>query len=267
MKKIRQKYKESRIVRIATVVAFAGILILPPALHAADPSKLAAELARLRTEVEELASDVESRKDEMRGQLRSYAAQKADLEMELQREEMRLRQIREAKAKRIERMDDDSQRNELLKPVIERSAEVVATQILAGMPFQKEERQAAVNKIKRQNQDGLLRSADAVARLWDRVEDEFRMARENGLYRQVITLGDEEMLVDVARVGMVMLFFKTKDGQVGKAVKQGGKWAFVSLPAKEDKEQVLNLFDSFKKQIRSGFFLLPGSLSSSEGKP
>jgi len=257
---MRQKIKESRAPALLVLLA----ITLPFTLQAADPTKLAEELARLRTEVEELASDVESKKDELRGQIRSYATQKADLEMELGREEMRLKQLREAKTKRIERMTDDSQRNELLKPVVERSAEAVKARILSGLPFQREERAQAVNKIKRQNQDGLLRSADAVARLWDRVEDEFRLARENGIYRQVVNIGDEEMLVDVARIGMVMLFYKTKDGRVGKAIRQGDKWRFAGLPQKEDRDQIFTLFDSFKKQIRTGFFLLPGSLSAEE---
>jgi hypothetical protein len=243
---------------IALVLLLCGI---PTAIYAANPTEFAAELARLRTEVEELSSDVESRKDELRGRLRSYVSQKTDLEMELAREEMRLKQLREAKAKRVERVADDTQRGELLRPVIERSVDALERSVASSLPFQKEERLAAMRKIHKQNHEGLLRSVDAVARLWDRVEDELRLSRENGLYRQVVALDGEELLVDVARIGMVMLYFKTKDGRVGKAVRQGDEWAFVRLTAKEDRDQVLQLFDSFKKQIRSGFFLLPGSLS------
>ena len=251
---------------ISWIVLSMAILMAARDVFAADPANLAGELARLRTEVEELASDVESSKSAMREQLRSYAAQKADLEMELAREELRLRQLREAKAKRIERMADDNQRNELLKPVIARSAGFIEKSMLAGLPFQKSERIEAVKRIEKKNREGLLRSADAVSRLWDRVEDELRLSRENGVYRQVIRLEGEDLLVDVARVGMVMIYFKTKDGRVGRAERLRDGWTYRQLYAKEEKEQIFALFDSFKKQIRSGFFLLPGAAKSTEEK-
>lgn len=223
--------------------------------------ELAKRLAEIRQEVEALSNDITAAREDAKAELRSLAAQKQELQMEREREEMRLKQLQAAKAKRVAEVVDDSNRDELLEPVVLRSADAVAAAISASLPFKKEERLLEIDKLKRKRTEGLIRSADAAARLWDRVEDELRLAGENGIYRQVVKVGSEEMLVDVARVGMVMLFYKTKDGDVGRAEKQGNAWRFVPLSDPEDKKRVLELFDSFKKQIRTGFFILPATLS------
>lgn len=234
-------------------------------VNAQDASDLARALAKIRQEVEVLSSDVEAKRDDLKNQLRSLASQKQELEIDREREEMRLRQLRAAKAKRIEEMVDDSSRDELLEPVVMRSADIIENHIESGLPFKTDERVEEIKKIKRKRKEGLLKSADSVARLWDRVEDELRLSGENGIYRQVITIGNEEMLVDVARIGMVMIFYKTKDGQVGKAEKKNEKWEWTPLYDPEDRKRVYVLFDSFKKQIRTGFFVLPRALPEKGG--
>ena len=72
-----------------------------------------------------------------------------------------------------------------------------------------------------------------------------------------------EQLVDVVRIGMVMLFFKTAEGAVGHAVKQGDTWTTRTLTEPEDRKRVLRLFDNFKKQIRVGYFEIPNALPES----
>ena len=229
-------------------------------VQAEDAEALAKALSKLRIETEALSQDVEGRRDEMKNRLRAVAAQKAELEMELAREEMRLKQLRMEKAERVAKTADDTNRDALLEPVVMRSIDILKTAAEGGLPFKVEERVDELEKLRRKKTEGLLTSADAVARLWDRVEDELRLAGENGIYRQTVTVDGEEMLVDVARIGMVMLFYKTKDGRVGKAVKENGAWNFEPLTSPEDKQRVELLFDSFKKQIRTGFFELPEAL-------
>ena len=100
----------------------------------------------------------------------------------------------------------------------------------------------------------------ASSRLWAFVEDELRLTRENGLYRQTITLASDELLVDVARVGMVAMYFKTDDGRYGRTVNNGGAWSYELVQDKESQKQIEGLFDAFKKNIRVGFFELPNAL-------
>ncbi|MFB6373638.1 MAG: DUF3450 family protein, partial [Bradymonadaceae bacterium] len=98
------------------------------------------------------------------------------------------------------------------------------------------------------------------SRLWQFVEDELRLSRENGMYSQVIELGGEEVLADVARVGMVSLYFKTEDGRVGVAERTDEGWRWQTIRKEKQKRRIEKLFESFKKNIRVGYFELPNGL-------
>jgi hypothetical protein len=62
---------------------------------------------------------------------------------------------------------------------------------------------------------------------------------------------------------MVMLFFRTRDGRYGmlRGKKDGAGYEPVLLEAKERWRPVARLFDAFKKQIRTGFFVMPNALA------
>src|SRR5690606_26715334 len=98
--------------------------------------------------------------------------------------------------------------------------------VKSSLPFRRAERLSELNKLDEQYRAGLLSPPRALSRLWGFIEDEFRITRENGLFQQTVTVNGEEHLAEVVRLGMVMLFYKTNDGQVGKAVAQNGTWTF-----------------------------------------
>ena len=104
----------------------------------------------------------------------------------------------------------------------------------------------------------------AANKLWAFYEDEIRLTKENGVFRQSININGEERLVDVARVGMVAMFFKTSDDAYGYVTRQNGDWAYVITEDSDEKEQIAGLFDAFKKQIRTGFFTIPNQLPKME---
>ena len=64
-------------------------------------------------------------------------------------------------------------------------------------------------------------------------------------------------LADVAKLGMVLLYFKTFDGQVGKAIQTEQGWEYKIVSEREDRKRILCLFDSMEKHIREGYFELP----------
>ena len=86
------------------------------------------------------------------------------------------------------------------------------------------------------------------------------MTHENGLFQQTVKVNGQETLADVVRLGMVALYFRMSDGQVGYAQKDGGTWSYHVIDKPKDVEQVAMLFDSFKKQVRVGLFELPNAL-------
>ena len=85
------------------------------------------------------------------------------------------------------------------------------------------------------------------------------MTRENGIFRQTVEIDGEMRLTDVARLGTIMMFYKTGDNKVGMVQKDGGKWSYVALTDAKAAEQVVALFDGLQKQIRTGYYELPGA--------
>ncbi len=233
------------------------------AVAATGSDALAARLAELRTEVEALSSDVEAKKEEKRTRLRSLSAQKADLEFQLQREERRIAELRARAERQRETMSKDTTVGNELKPALDEAMDDLEARIQAGLPFKRAERLEAVAELRRKIDQGLLTPQKGAVQLWALFEDEMRLGRENGLYRQVIELGGDEVLVDVARLGMVTMYFRTDDGRVGRVV-QGGDgaashgWTWVETASERDQRQVAALFDAMRKQIRTGYFELPG---------
>ncbi len=247
------------------LLALLGILAAGAAeVRAADGAALAGELARLRSEVEGLAEQLDAEREAQRARLRSLATRKADLEMELQREQMRLDQLRQARARQRTRVEQTEQRKEALRPAVLAAIAAVRRAVRAGLPFKVHERAAELDQLQRQLAQGALTTPTALTRLWGKIEDELRLARENGLYRQVIPIGHEEVLAEVARVGMVLLYFRTQDGRIGRALQTAEGWTYELLPSEDDQRRVLALFDAFKKRIRSGLFQLPVALPAGD---
>jgi regulator of replication initiation timing len=246
--------------RWTLVVATLLAVTLPlPAAHAQSSADLAADLARLRGEVEELSEQLTNQKTETRNELQALARQKSDLQIELDREKLRLDKLRAAVAKKREQVDATSQQGEELRPIYESAMVAMRTYVEQSLPFRRRERLSELDKVDEQRKSGVLSYPRALGRLWGFVEDEFRMTRENAMFQQTIELDGEEQLAEVVRVGMVMLFFQTSDGEVGYTQRTGDGWRFVASDA-AGKPLIRTLFDSFKKQIRVGLFRVPNAL-------
>jgi hypothetical protein len=251
-----------------TACATLFILLIASLAVAADGDvqALAKRLAELRAEVEELSGEVDSKKAGIDAKLRSIRSQKADLEMQIQREETRLAQLRQAVAKHRERIDGQKKTEDDLEPAVLGSIADVRATVENSLPFKRSERLAELDKLDKQLTDGLISPQKATSRLWQFVEDELRLSRENGLYRQIVEVDGEEVLADVARVGMVAIYFKTEDGRFGAARQTDEGWAWHKLSGEHSSEQVRHLFDSFKKNIRVGYFEIPNTLPPASPK-
>lgn len=247
----------------------AAILVLAGARPAGaeELGTLAAELARLRSEIEALSREIDARQDEERARLRGLHGQQAELEAEISREQLRWAQLETAmREHRTELAAAGAGEGELEAPVLRAIAELRAW-TERGLPFQTRERLEALAALERQVRHGSLPPSRALQRVWERMEDELRLTRESGLHPQVIEVQGREVLAEVARIGMVMLFFRTPDGGAGRAVQQGGRWIFEPYTAPEPRERVQALFADFRRQIRVGRFELPNALAGSGGEP
>ncbi len=250
---------------IGASVVLALILVAGTAFAAkGDISDLAQRLADLRTEVEELSADVETRKSSIQSRVRSIQSQKADVEMQIQQEEMRLKQLRRQMDKHRARVERQTSLQEDLQPTVVESIGVIRGQVEAGLPFKKSERLAELNELESQLNDGTISPQKATSRLWTFVEDELRLARENGLYRQVVEVDGSETLADVARVGMVAIYYKTETGQVGMAVETDDGWSWRRVEGEREIRKIRQLFEQFAKNIRVGYFTLPNPFGDAQ---
>jgi predicted RNase H-like nuclease (RuvC/YqgF family) len=88
-------------------------------------------------------------------------------------------------------------------------------------------------------------------------ERALRLTRDNGLYSQIIPLGGDRVLADIAKIGALAIYFQTRDGRSGYATRSGEEWSFTVTESGAERQQIAELFDSLKKQIRTGLFELP----------
>lgn len=241
--------------RRAHALAIAGLSLGLIAADAIDTR--AAELAALRREVETRATEIQLAKEELRGRLKAIDAQKMEIEVQIRREELRLAQIEGEGASRRAELADHASAHQSLGPAVRGAISEVRGQVERGLPFRTPERLAELDELSRQLEAGTLTAESATARLWAFVEDELRLTRESTLDRQIIPLADGEVLAEVARLGMVALYFRADGGQTGAAVRDGEGWRWVVFTSRDEAKAVETLMDKLRHGVRSGGFSLP----------
>ncbi len=234
------------------------------ALHADSVTNLTEELIDLRSEVEALHAELDEEKESYKSKMKSLAMQKSELEANIRREETRIKQLQDGIKKQRDLIAKNSEGSRKLVPMIVEAAAMLEKEVKTSLPFKKQERLNALAEIKTGVQASQFTPEKAANKLWAFYEDEIRLTKENGIFRQTITINGEERLVDVARVGMVAMFFKTSDDSYGYVKHQESDWAYVITEDSDEREQIAGLFDAFKKQIRTGFFTIPNQLPNME---
>lgn len=242
---------------IVSSLALVLLLAAPDKAPADDPREFGRRLARLRTEVDELEARLERIRSEARAGQLSLQTQKGDLEVLLRKEQVRGETLKRLRARQItERRKAESWTTRLLEPA-RKAATRLRKLVINTLPFHREERLAALGEIGAGLEGHRPDPVIAVSRLWQLVEDELKLTAESGMHRQVIELQGQRLLVEVARLGMAVLYFKTEDGRVGWAVPIGDDYVFEVINQPDRVEAVMVLFDALRKQIRKGHFELP----------
>ena len=231
-----------------------------PAAYAADLDTMAQSLSEMRRQVEQLSNDLTLQKEDLRGRLRALDAEKAELQVQLRQQELRRSQLQQALDSEKEVRAEIVAEGQALTPAVVESIAAVRGSVQQSLPFRQQERLDELDKIEGELKAETITPREAAQRLWSYSEDELRLSKENAIDRQVIALDGEEVLVDVARLGMVAMYYKTEAGQVGWAVREEGAWAWKRTDNTAEQQQILELFDALEKQIRVGFFELPGAL-------
>lgn len=255
------------------VVLFSLAVGLSPAAYAQNSdadeqalNNLAQELVVLRSEIETLNAELTDLTEQHRATMSSLAAQKGELEASKRREDLRVEELEKDLANNRERAEQAGLATEAMIPVARDAIAALKSHVASGFPFKQAERLAAVEEIEDQLNSEALSPARVVNRLWRFYEDELRLARENGLYSQTIELDGEPVLADVAKLGVMAMYFTTLDGRMGYAARAEQGWRFVEADGGGERQQIRALFDALEKQIRTGLFELPnGTIELGEG--
>jgi hypothetical protein len=246
--------------RIRSALA-ATLLLAPLALPAQDVTEaLANRLIQMRGQVDELQSELNLKREEHKNRMTYLTAQQTEMEANRDREALRIQQLEQELAQMREQVAAAGATSESLAPIILANLYALRVQVQAGFPFKVGERLAALDEIESQVNSGVITAHRAFNRLWAFVEDELRISRENAIYSQSINLDGQNVLVDVAKLGNAMMYFRTRDLQYGRAVASPQGWRFERFESAADQERVARLFDSLRKQIRQGYFELPAAL-------
>ena len=218
---------------------------------------LAKQVAEKRSEVESLSNELELMKTDYNERMRSLATQRADIETQINREELRLAQIQRDLAEYRATIVNSRTSIEGIEPLVSEILGDVRGYIKTGLPFQVPGRLGEIETLERLLVDGSLEADKILARTWNFLDSEFRLTRESGIYHQTILLDDQLQLAEVARLGMVFLYFKTLDDKYGFVVRSPNGWRYTRSRTREEDRQIAFLFDSLRKNLREGYFTIP----------
>ena len=249
---------------IKKITSFAGLgvlLLCASMAMGSSVENLAKALAKIRGEVETLQTQLDTEKEKHGSRMAALNSQLADLSVEERRQKLSIEKLQHSIEKMTESSKKAEQSGETLKPVLLAVLADYKRHIQTGFPFKMEDRLKAINDLENNIVNQQVDPNKAVNQAWSLIEDEIRLSKENGIYQQTIALDRENVLVDIAKLGTVFLFFQTRDNRSGIARRSAeGTWKFETVDNTSDAERIRNLFDSLKKQIRQGYFELPNPL-------
>jgi len=248
------------------MLSIAVVTLLGSSTLYASTQNMAESLMKLRADVEQLDASINDEKDSYKASMKSLLRQKNDLESVVAREDLKIKQIERELDKVRKEITEASKNSDGLKPLLLDAIALMQANVKASIPFKTEDRLADIEKIKTQLESNLITPQKALALTWNAYGDALRMSKENGLFKQTINIDNQDRLAEVARIGTVGMFFKLPDDTVGYASKDVTGWYFKKAISKTEQDEILALFDSFKKQIRSGYFTLPSAIVMTEAK-
>lgn len=247
--------KFTRLISISAAMAISA-----SSAYAANSSEMVKSIMKLRADVESLYSQIDENKDNYKSQMKSYALQISDTEAQINRQETSLKLTQQNIGETEKKLETLGSATVDLAPIVNASIDALAKEIKAGIPFKVNERVAALTQIKNDMKNGNITQEKALALTWASYDDALRLTKEIGQFKQEITLGGKETMAKIAKIGSVMMFFATPDDKVGYVKKSKDGYKYVVTTDTTEREQIIDLFDSLQKQIRTGYFTLPNAL-------
>lgn len=233
---------------------------LSTSLQAKSDEDMVKSIMELRADVESLYTQIDENKEAYKAQMKSLALQNADTDAQINRKTTSIK-LAELELQKVKlKIANTSTKSFELKPLINDIYNKLEKSIKNGLPFKVEQRLNTIKKIQNDLTENTITQERALALLWASYDDNIRLTKEIGLFKQHIQLEDKKILARVAKLGSVMLYFQAPDKRVGYAVKENNSYSYKVVNNEDDIKQINSLFDALHKQIRTGYFTIPNTL-------
>jgi len=244
-----------------SLISLALVSFLSTSLNAKSDEDMVKSIMNLRADVESLYTQIDENKEAYKAQMKSLALQSADTDAQINRKTTSIK-LAELELQKIKlKIANTSTQNFELTPLINRVYNKLENSIKTGIPFKVEQRLSAIKKIQNELDENTITQERALALLWASFDDNIRLSKEIGIFKQHIKIDDKKILAKVAKLGSVMLYFQAPDKRVGFVEKQQDSYLYKVVTNEDDIKQINALFDALNKQIRTGYFSIPNALT------
>jgi len=252
----------NKFIKTMLIITFVPAFGMSTAIAEADKNylNLSEKLVLLRGQVSDLSNELQLLRDEHKLEMRGLITQKNTTNSNIKQEEIAIDQMQENLLNNKKLIQEIGADNNTIKEALLIETEKLKKHIKTSLPFKIKERLKSVNDYEKRLEAGVLSSHKAANILWSMIEDELKLARDNGVYRQSVVLGDKEHLAHIAKIGMVMMYFRVADDEYGLFRKAGDNWVAEVSKDSRDIEQIKTLFTSLEKQVHVGYFEIPNTL-------
>ena len=226
-----------------------GLLLVRRYIAHRNSLPLAEQVVATRVALDELAEQLESHRRTARERVSALRTEHSELRRQVRLEKVRQDTLSQLRSERTKRIDDQEGRlRTLLKPINE-AVKAAKSYVEATLPFKREERLRYLKQIEADLSVTHPDPSQALTKLWQFIEDEEAMAREIALGQQAMDLNGITRLVDVARIGLALMYYRLPSGGVGWVRSMNGSWHFEQLEDPEAELTVLDLFDDLEKIV------------------
>ena len=239
---------------------FVGLVTADGVAQGRSSRSMAEKLATLRTEVNDLDATLRSKRDSDATALRGLQMRANELELAEDAERIR---VKELEAEIIEHRAAAAvrdQASESLRSAVRSAVSKLQKVVADSIPYRREQRLAALSRIRRDLAAGKADAPEAAARVWRFVEDERRLASTVEPAELSLVLGGDASptLVRAVRVGTVAMFVYAGAHRWGRVVRgPDGAFRYSDITDRGQISEIQRLFESVAKQIREGRYHLP----------
>lgn len=223
--------------------------------------ELSRKIATLREKVEESNNDLGDIRELYSSELRSLTLQKAELEATIRKEEIKNKEMKRKIFLLKAKTKKNGQENNELLPIVITSCEQLISYIESSIPYRKKDRIESVQSIITELNKGDISSQVALSRLWSAFEDERRFTRDNQITKETMEYQNKKFLAEKLKLGTMALYFQLENGVTGKVISENREWKYIAFTEEAEIDAAKKLFDGFKKQIKTGEYLIPSGIN------